>query len=76
MGILARSVVVALLVAAAARVGTDPSRLRAPLFRSGRRAVEFAAAYPVLSGLLVAGSVVVVTVPVGTAVVAYVRRQT
>ena len=75
MGLLARSVVVALLVAAATRVGTDPSRLRAPLFRSGRRAAEFAATYPVLSGLLVAGSVVVVTVPVGTAVVAYGRRR-
>ena len=75
MGLLARSVVVALLVAAATRVGTDPSRLRATLLRSGRRAVEFAAAYPVLSGLLVAGSVVVAAVPFGIAVVAYGRRR-
>ena len=57
-------------------MGTDPSRLQMPPARTSRQAVEFAAAYPVLSGLLVAASLVVVAVPFGIAAVAYARQQT
>ena len=75
MGVAVRSIAV-LLVAVGIWVGTDPSRLRTPLARASRRAVEFAAAYPVLSGLLVAASLVVVAVPFGIATVAYARQRT
>ena len=75
MGVVVRSIAV-LLVVAGVWVGTDLSRLRTPLARTSRRAVEFAAVYPVLSGLLIAASLVVVAVPFGIATVAYARQQT
>ena len=76
MGVAVRSIAVLLIVAVGVWVGTDPSRLQTLLARTSRRAVEFAAAYPVLSGLLVAASLVVVAVPFGIATVAYARQQT
>ena len=79
MGVAVRSIAVLLVVVGVwvgVGVGTDPSRLQTLLARTSRRAVEFAAAYPVLSGLLVAASLVVVAVPFGIATVAYARQQT
>ena len=75
MGVAVRSIAV-LLVVVGVWVGIDSSRLQTPLARTSRQAVEFAAAYPVLSGLLVAASLVVVAVPFGIATVAYARQQT